>query len=494
MKKQSWMAQLVRQYKKIQQLYPDDKLMIIFDIDGTILDMRYMVLRTLWAYDRSHGTHFFHKLRVADIVVHENHVNRLLEHLVLPLDMQTAVLSWYKKHRWSSEAILESHRPFNGVLPIIRWFQIQANTIVGLNTGRPSIIREDTLRSLNALGQEYRVQFEDKHLYMNPGQWEEGVTNSKVAGIRHFQKMGYRIFALIDNEPDNLTAVAKCDPNHEILLLHANTIFESKRARLPSRSVRGKKYDLTELISENTLPQRVQFVWHGVNDMSNLRQFLTSDIRWLECDVHIDPTGNQLILRHDSFTETPLKENEDWLTLNKLLAQVKKHSKLVKLDLKAGGILIDKILDLVNKYEFEDEHLWFNGNVERLQEHRIRQLAEAHPKAIVQCPVDFLAPLICSAPMKAKEILDMFTTWGVNRFSISWQTNDMRQLFDQMDRWGFEVNIYNVTDLESFLQAVLLMPHSVTSDYNFPKWHYYGQGSGEKGEHYEYSMRKVYQA
>ena len=70
----------------------------------------------------------------------------------------------------------------------------------------------------------------------------------------------------------------------------------------------------------------------------------------------------------------------------------------------------------------------------------------------------------------------------------------MRQLFDQMDRWGFEVNIYNVTDLESFLQAVLLMPHSVTSDYNFPKWHYYGQGSGEKGEHYEYSMRKVYQA
>ena len=103
----------------------------------------------------------------------------------------------------------------------------------------------------------------------------------------------------------------------------------------------------------------------------------------------------------------------------------------------------------------------------------------------------FLAPLICSVPAKAKEILDMFTEWGVNRFSINWETLDMRQFFDEMDCWGFEVNIYNVPDLESFLQAVLLMPHSVTSDFNFPKWHYYGRGSGEKGGHYEYSMRKV---
>ncbi len=286
-------------------------------------------------------------------------------------------------------------------------------------------------------------------------------------------------------------AVAESDPDREILLLHANTIFESKRAKLPPRSARGSKYDLTELIPEKALPQYVQFVWHGVNDESNLRQFLASDIRWVECDIHIDPTGNDLILRHDTFTEVPLAEDEDWFTLDKLLARVKKHDKRVKLDLKAGGTLVDKVLELVDAYSFNDDSLWFNGNVERLQEHRIRQLAETHPGAIVQCPVDFLAPLICSAPLKAKEILDMFTEWGVNRFSINWQTHDMRQFFDEMDCWGFEVNIYNVPDLETFLQAVLLMPHSVTSDFNFPKWHYYGRGSGEKGGHYEYSMRKV---
>ena len=50
---------------------------------------------------------------------------------------------------------------------------------------------------------------------------------------------------------------------------------------------------------------------------------------------------------------------------------------------------------------------------------------------------------------------------------------------------------YNVPDLKSFLQAVLLMPRSITSDFNFPKWHYYGRGSGQDSEHYEYSVHKT---
>ena len=129
--------------------------------------------------------------------------------------------------------------------------------------------------------------------------------------------------------------------------------------------------------------------------------------------------------------------------------------------------------------------------MENIQEQGFRLLAEAHPKAILQCPVDFLAPLISSAPEKSKEILDMFTTWGINRFSISWETQDMRSFFDQMDTWGFEVNIYKVPDLKAFLQAVLLMPRSITTDFNFPEWHYYGRGSGQDSEKYEYTIRET---
>ena len=487
----NWMARLAAHYDAMRSKYPEDKLLILFDLDGCIVDMRYMMLHVLWAYDQAHETRYFRRLRLADINVHENQADQLLATLPISPEEQAEVLAWYKEQRWSSAVILEAHRPYSGVLEVIRWFQIQPDTYVGVDTGRPESIRADTLRSLNKLGKEYRIQFSDEFLFMNAGDWEENVVQSKVAGVRHFQKAGYRIFAFVENEPANLNAVAEYDTGREILLLHADTFFESKRITLPANSASGDMYDLTELIPEKALPQHVEFVWHGVNDEPNLRQFLGSNVKWAECDVHLDPTGSELILRHDNFAENPLAENEEWLMLDRLLEVLHERGRHLKLDLKAGGAVVDKVLALVNDIGFSDECLWFNGNVERLQEHRIRQLAAARPGAIIQCPVDFLAPLICSAVQKACEILEMLSDWGVNRFSISWLTRDMREFLEQMDQWGYEVNIYNVPDLEAFLQAVLLTPRSVTSDFNFPKWYYYGHGSGARGEQYEYAMRRV---
>ena len=38
------------------------------------------------------------------------------------------------------------------------------------------------------------------------------------------------------------------------------------------------------------------------------------------------------------------------------------------------------------------------------------------------------------------------------------------------------------------MRAVLLEPRSITADFNFPEWHYYGRGSGQKGQYHEYSL------
>ncbi len=489
--KKNWMTELAQHYEKCRQRFPNERLLLLFDIDGTILDMRYMVLTVLQAYDRERGTRWFRKLTVEDIGIHENQVETLLQERGLPPEDQAAVLTWYEAKRWTPEYILCSHTPLSGVLEVIRWFQLQPSTFVGLNTGRPERLRRDTLRSLNQLGKEYKVEFSDALLYMNRGEWGQRIPASKVAGLRHFSEAGYRVFAFVDNEPENLAAVAKADPKHEILLLHANTIFESKRARLPSGSVKGKRYDLTDLIPERALPKHIQFVWHGINDEVNLRQFLASDIAWGECDVRLDPIGRDIILRHDSFQENPLDAAEDWLDFDQLLDKIMAAGKSIKVDLKAGGVLVDKVLACVAHRGFPDDRLWFNGNVERVQEAGFRKLASGHPDAILQCPVDFLAPLIGSAPEKAKDILDLFCSWGINRFSVSWTTEGMRALVDQLHRWGFEINIYNTPDLEAFLQAVLLLPRSITSDFNFPKWHYYGRGSGENSRHYEYAVRQA---
>ena len=176
------------------------------------------------------------------------------------------------------------------MLDVIRWFQIQPDTSVALNTGRPEHLRPQTLQSLNTLGGEYRVEFSSELLHMNPRAWEEGVTQTKVAALAAVRDAGYRVFAVVDNEPGNIRAMAEADAAGEILFLHAATLYESARTPTP-RTVSGEAYDITALLSEREVPQHVQMVWHGVNDEWNLRQFLASRVTWGECDLRVDPLG-----------------------------------------------------------------------------------------------------------------------------------------------------------------------------------------------------------
>ncbi len=486
----NWMKKLALHYEQTRRRHPHENLMILFDIDGTILDMRFMILQVLKSYDTHHATDFFSSLTLDGITVHENQIETLLEMLQIPKKHHDSILAWYRANRWSSDAILGSHQPFTGVMEVIRWFQLQPDTFVGLNTGRPEDIRDDTLCSLNALGREYKTRFRSDLLHMNPYGWEQQVTNCKAAGVDFFRNIGYHVFAVVDNEPDNLDAIARRDPGQEILLLHADTIFESARRVLPAGSVSGRRYDLTDLIPERALPRHIQFVWHGVNDEYNLRQFLASNVRWAELDVRMDPDGDDIILRHDSFAETPLDEEEELVYLRDVLEPIRAHGKSVKLDFKEDGALVDQALDLVKIHAFEDARLWFNGNADLLGEDGFAVLHRAHPSAIFQCPVDHLTHLIPLNPGTVADELDRFCSWGITRFSVRWERERLKEVIDWMDTAGHEMNIYNVPDLEAFLKTVLLMPRSITADFNFPKWHYFGRGSGQRHQHYEYSVTK----
>lgn len=254
-----------------------------------------------------------------------------------------------------------------------------------------------------------------------------------------------------------------------------------------------KKDRIAELMPEMSFPKHIQFAWHGINDEANLSQFLASKITWGECDVRLSPINEVPILRHDSFKNNPLDADERWLTLDKLLSRVAKTDKFVKINLKAGGIIVEKVMESIDAHGIDDSRLWFNSSVEILQELGFWKLSKKYPKSILQADVDFLAPLISSVPDKAREIFDMFTEWGINRFSINWQSQNLRSFFDQMNEWGYNVNISNVPDPVSFFQTVVLMPQSITSDFNLPEWHYYGKSSGENRFHYKYTENPHYQ-
>jgi hypothetical protein len=44
-------------------------------------------------------------------------------------------------------------------------------------------------------------------------------------------------------------------------------------------------------------------------------------------------------------------------------------------------------------------------------------------------------------------------------------------------------DLYAVPDHESSLQAVLMLPRSLTAAFNCPEWNYYGRGSGVRRYH-----------
>ncbi len=96
-----WMKKLALHYEGMKDRYPNDKLMILFDIDGTILDMRHMIFHILKSFDENHSSKFFKNLTLSDIVVHENQVEKLLTKMGILVNQKNEILEWYKTHRWT---------------------------------------------------------------------------------------------------------------------------------------------------------------------------------------------------------------------------------------------------------------------------------------------------------------------------------------------------------------------------------------------------------
>jgi beta-phosphoglucomutase-like phosphatase (HAD superfamily) len=186
----NWMRQLASHYETARRLHPEEDLLILFDIDGTIVDMRQMILAVLQEYDRENRTTWFQHLRAPQISVQEAQLRQLLESRRLPEAETEKVLAWYEKHRWSARALLQAHRPYHGVLEVIRWFQMQPRTFVGINSGRSEALRDETLRILNTLGREYRVHFSSELLHLNPHPQGQEVAESKANGLRRFNDSG----------------------------------------------------------------------------------------------------------------------------------------------------------------------------------------------------------------------------------------------------------------------------------------------------------------
>jgi hypothetical protein len=227
------MSTLKDHHRRLLEYYPEDDLLVLFEIEGVILDMRHLVRWVLLDFDRHHGSDYFYGLRPEDIPPHEYRVGALLKNRGIFHCERERILEWYYENLSSLEAVLAAHMAHTGVMDVIRWTQLQPRTQVGLYTGRPESMQRETLSSLNALGHDYGVRFHKDLLFMNPS--DQGLENTRVklAGLRHFQTRGYRVSAIVDKEADGIAATTELETGTEILFLNVDDLLQPQERPTP---------------------------------------------------------------------------------------------------------------------------------------------------------------------------------------------------------------------------------------------------------------------
>lgn len=387
------------------------------------------------------------------------------------------------------EPLIDKKRLVLPFLRVLRWFQIQPDGAAGIIAG-PDHDQTDLLKWINKVGKSTRFTLDENSLFAGDRGTDGAGPPEQAAWFRHFQQSGRTVVSIIRVQPGTLeTTVAPREASPILAVRVGITAREFARNRYQAKTYR-QRFSLRNLIDENDIPDSIIPCWHGINDPQNLRQFFNSDYPWGEVDVRIEPEKNRLITRHDSFLLSRLRETERLQNLENVLKEFKRHQKNIKIDFKRGWGVVDKVVELLRKHGFHDEMLWFHGSVRVLRINGYRKLARSYPNALIQATIDRFVLFIAGMPAVGKFILDRLAALGVNQFLLSWRSHFKTRILEKLDQWGYRVNFYKISDLEDFLQAVLFLPSSITADFNFPEWDYYGRGSGQNMKWHEFPEKQ----
>jgi hypothetical protein len=203
-----------------------------------------------------------------------------------------------------------------------------------------------------------------------------------------------------------------------------------------------------------------ELIWHRANDRAELDAFLSSGVRWVECDVRMDRTGTARVshrpLRNEG-TESPM-ELSSWLSI------VRSAGRSVKVDLKEDGPTLSAALEQLDRLGFEDRNLWFNAAIEVPSRTGWTRIAHARPDARLSVPLDTLAPYLSETPHVAYPILDEVASWGIDWFSIGVCVSQAGRIAATVKDRGWSVNVWDVENGEDLELATSFEPDGITAD------------------------------
>lgn len=216
-----WTRVLLNHHEQSLRRFPDQRLLVLFDVDDTFLDMRLALTGLLRTYDAAHGSAYFGALDLATIDPFGRGIEELLVRCRVPPDEQPRVLAWYQNERHRNDISRLAHVPYRGLLELAGWLHSQPRTAVGINSARPEFLRQDTLRCLNDLAVGSGLSFVDELAWFTPHGWRDDVCASKLAAIAQAQRRSDRVIAMIDSNPALLASLAAVDHGDDMVLLHS---------------------------------------------------------------------------------------------------------------------------------------------------------------------------------------------------------------------------------------------------------------------------------
>jgi mRNA-degrading endonuclease RelE of RelBE toxin-antitoxin system len=349
--------------------------------------------------------------------------------------------------------------PFPGALETLRWFQMQPNTDVALNSGRSEALRARTLKMMSSLGKNYKIHFDDELVAMNPYGVDQ-VARAKCEALQRFRDAGYRIVAMVDDQLENAEAMAECDVDGDTLYLLAHRLFAGTRRvagtnRAPIVPGDGFKFD--GLMAPEDVSKRVRLVCHHLETRSELLAFFRSSIEWGRIAVALDEEGTPNLVGR--FPEGPLR-------LETALAGINTVLKSVSIQLHGGRQLVVEVLELLAWFGLTSSQVVFE--VDQATDDAIEHLREFVPDICLQKTV---VPSLYSGGADLSTWLHGMRSQGVRRLSVNWQNGEQNRVAGELLERGWEVDISGLDEADSFLRAILLLPTSVTTPLSLFDWH-----------------------
>jgi hypothetical protein len=94
---------LARHYAHVRSAHPTDRLLVVSELDGPIVDQRHIVRRRLLDHDRVHGTNHFSGVEPAEVDVDAGNLERFITRQGLPATGAREILDWCPKRASSTE-------------------------------------------------------------------------------------------------------------------------------------------------------------------------------------------------------------------------------------------------------------------------------------------------------------------------------------------------------------------------------------------------------